>query len=86
MESVAEVFGDAVTPEVAEGWSEAVMHLAGILIDAEVTLLPVVFRFACTLDEQFTPYGFSSLHMAYVPRPAHWIPPLLAWLILFLLG
>lgn len=58
MESVAEVLGDAVTPEVAEGWSEAVMHLAGILIDAEVTLL--VFRFACTLDEQFTPYGLCA--------------------------
>eukprot|EP00051_Salpingoeca_urceolata_P010270 m.125091 g.125091 ORF g.125091 m.125091 type:complete len:397 (-) comp16645_c0_seq2:278-1468(-) len=38
MESVAEVLGDAVTPEIGQGWSEAVMGLAGILIDAEETL------------------------------------------------
>jgi nitric oxide dioxygenase len=38
MESVAEVLGDAVTPDVAQGWSDAVNALAGILIDAEETL------------------------------------------------
>jgi nitric oxide dioxygenase len=38
MASVAEVLGDAVTPEIAAGWSEAVMGLAGILIDAEEKL------------------------------------------------
>lgn len=35
MESVAEVLGDAVTPEIGQGWSDAVNALAGILIDAE---------------------------------------------------
>lgn len=36
--SVAEILGEAVTPEVAEAWSEAVMALAGILIKREAEL------------------------------------------------
>lgn len=35
MQSIAHVMGDAATPEVAGGWSEAVDALAGILISTE---------------------------------------------------
>lgn len=35
MASIGHVLGDAVTPEVGQGWSEAVMSLAKILIDTE---------------------------------------------------
>lgn len=35
MEAVVEVLGDAVTPEVGHAWSESVLALAEILIDAE---------------------------------------------------
>ena len=38
MEAIGEVLGAAVTPEVGAGWSEAVMALAGILIDREAAL------------------------------------------------
>ena len=36
--SVGELFGEAITPDVAAGWSEAVNHLSGILIDREEEL------------------------------------------------
>jgi len=35
MESIGEVLGDAVTTDVAEGWSEAVLFLAKVMIDQE---------------------------------------------------
>eukprot|EP00286_Rhodomonas_abbreviata_P009006 CAMPEP_0181342818 /NCGR_PEP_ID=MMETSP1101-20121128/31221_1 /TAXON_ID=46948 /ORGANISM="Rhodomonas abbreviata, Strain Caron Lab Isolate" /LENGTH=165 /DNA_ID=CAMNT_0023454337 /DNA_START=62 /DNA_END=556 /DNA_ORIENTATION=- len=38
MDAIGDTLGDVVTPEIAQGWSEAVMGLAGILIDAEETL------------------------------------------------
>ena len=38
MSAIGEVLGDAVTPEIAEGWSEAVLALAGVCIDAEENL------------------------------------------------
>ena len=38
MIAIAETLGDAVTPEIAEGWSEAVMFLAGVCINAEEDL------------------------------------------------
>mmetsp|Transcript_570 Transcript_570/g.1323 ORF Transcript_570/g.1323 Transcript_570/m.1323 type:complete len:437 (+) Transcript_570:187-1497(+) len=38
MQSIAKVLGDAVTPEVAKAWSEAVLFLAKALIDVEESL------------------------------------------------
>ena len=38
MAAIGEVLGDAVTPEIGEGWSEAVLALAGVCIDAEEKL------------------------------------------------
>jgi len=35
MESIGEVLGEVVTPEIAEGWSQAVLALAKVLIDTE---------------------------------------------------
>jgi nitric oxide dioxygenase len=36
--SIADLFGDAITPEVGAGWSEAVNYLAMILINREEEL------------------------------------------------
>lgn len=41
MAAIGEVLGDAVTPEIGEGWSEAVLALAGVCIDAEEKLYQV---------------------------------------------
>lgn len=38
MKAIAEVLGDAVTPEIAAGWSEAVLFLAYVCISAEEKL------------------------------------------------
>jgi len=38
MESIAHVLGDIVTPEIGEGWSEAVLAVAGILSNREAEL------------------------------------------------
>jgi len=38
MESIGHVLGDAVTPEIGEGWSEAVLSLAKILYEKEEEL------------------------------------------------
>lgn len=35
MESIASILGEVVTPEIGDGWSEAVLALAQILIDTE---------------------------------------------------
>jgi nitric oxide dioxygenase len=42
MLAIGEVLGSAVTPEIGAGWSEAVLGLAGVCIDAEEKLYVVV--------------------------------------------
>jgi nitric oxide dioxygenase len=38
MESVGEILGEVVTPEIGQGWSDAVLSLANILIEEEAKL------------------------------------------------
>jgi len=36
MQTIGEVLGDAVTPDVARGWSESLEFLSGVLINNEI--------------------------------------------------
>lgn len=38
MIAIGDVLGDAVTPEIGDAWSQAVLDLAGICINAEKDL------------------------------------------------
>jgi len=44
METIGEVLGAAVTPDIAAGWSEAVLFLAGVMIDWEERLYSTAER------------------------------------------
>ena len=78
MGAIGEVLGDAVTPEIGEAWSEAVLALAQICIDAEEDLYKVAeqkqggWRYEREFEvKSKTPVADEAVQVSFAPTDGY---------------